>query len=298
MNPRSALATLARSLLASSIGVASFAPAVHADDKQACIAAAESGQDARSAGKLRDARSRFITCAADACPAVVRLDCARWLREVEESVPTVVVHATDGGAEIVAVRLFLDGNLVVATLDGSAIPLDAGAHRLRFESDGRPTVEQQIVLHEGEKLRRIEVAFSPAPAGDRASASASVAQPEAPAPETETRRVGTGVWVLGAFSVVALGTGTYLALTGRHDVTQLQGTCAPSCDASEVDSVRRRLIVAEVSLGVGIAAGVATITWALLDTRPRTTSASSSTGIALGLAPTPGGGTALVFGHF
>lgn len=50
----------------------------------ACVIAADKGQDLRSAGKLDEARAQFLVCAKPACNRVVRADCERWVKEVDE----------------------------------------------------------------------------------------------------------------------------------------------------------------------------------------------------------------------
>ena len=50
----------------------------------ACVTAADRGQDLRAAGKLDEARTQFLVCAKPACNRVVRADCERWLKEVDQ----------------------------------------------------------------------------------------------------------------------------------------------------------------------------------------------------------------------
>jgi hypothetical protein len=50
----------------------------------ACVAAADKGQDLRAAGKLDEARAQFLVCAKATCNRVVRADCERWVKEIDE----------------------------------------------------------------------------------------------------------------------------------------------------------------------------------------------------------------------
>ena len=52
----------------------------------ACVSAADKGQDLRSAGKLDEARALFLVCAKPACNRVVRADCERWMKEIDEEI--------------------------------------------------------------------------------------------------------------------------------------------------------------------------------------------------------------------
>src|SRR5438552_19090580 len=101
------LRRLAGCLLASALlGVAS--PSL-ADEKLACVNAADAAQRLRNANKLLEARANLQICARDVCPSIVRSDCTRWRAEVEASVPTVVLRAQDAhGQELTDVKVMLD----------------------------------------------------------------------------------------------------------------------------------------------------------------------------------------------
>lgn len=49
----------------------------------ACVNAADKGQDLRSAGKLDEARAAFLLCTKATCNKVVRADCSRWALEID-----------------------------------------------------------------------------------------------------------------------------------------------------------------------------------------------------------------------
>src|SRR4051794_5488755 len=81
-----------------------------AADKTVCLDAASKGQASRDKHALIEAREQFRACAAAQCPAVVQRDCASWLVEVEQNLPTVVVTAKDGtGGDLVDVKVVVDG---------------------------------------------------------------------------------------------------------------------------------------------------------------------------------------------
>src|SRR5262245_49024443 len=108
-----------------------------ADEKLACVTAAETAQQQRSANKLRQARASLHICARDVCPAVVRSDCTQWLAEVEASVPTIVLRAQDPrGADLTDVKVQLDGAPIADKIDGLPIEVDPGQHVLSWEHTG------------------------------------------------------------------------------------------------------------------------------------------------------------------
>lgn len=88
--------------------------------------------------------------------------------------------------------------------------------------------------------------------------------------------------MLGGVGVAGIAAFTVLVLTTRARLNELRETCAPSCDPSEEGSLRTRLILADVSLVIGVASlGAATY----LFLRP-----TPSTSVAL--TPLPNGGLA------
>src|SRR6185369_14168871 len=85
----------------------------------------------------------------------VRSYCTRWLRELEDELPTLVFRSIDAdGRDRNDTRVFIDGELRFTELDGQAKALDPGAHVIRFEQ-GAAVSEQNIVVSSGERNRII-----------------------------------------------------------------------------------------------------------------------------------------------
>jgi hypothetical protein len=208
-----------------------------ADDTTACVEAAEHGQTLRARGKLRAARDAFVAGSAPNCPKATRNDCIRWLGEIDASIPTVVVAATVGGADTTDVGVSIDGERVRDRLDGRAIAIDPGSHVFAFFHDGA-SVEQRVVIAEGEKNRKLIARFEPA----------KVRRSES---ETTTSRPVLG-WVLGGIGMAALGSFAFFAASGRSDLADLRNACAPECSDRSVDYARREMLVADISLGAAI----------------------------------------------
>jgi hypothetical protein len=166
--------------------LASTTPA-HADDKAACVAAADEGQVLRDKHRLREAREKFVACARDTCPAPVRKQCGEWLGAVEAGLPTVVLVATSGGQEVADVSVSLDGVPLLERLGTEAIPVDPGTHLFRFERAGYAPVDQSVVVREGDKYLRVWAAFSAPAAAPPAPAPAPTQGPAAPPSPPEAR---------------------------------------------------------------------------------------------------------------
>ncbi|HVK64313.1 MAG TPA: hypothetical protein VM694_07560, partial [Polyangium sp.] len=151
---------LAGLLGASPRAAAAAPPGEAAAQKQACADASEQGQELRDQGKLLAARERFLACAAEACPAIVRKDCADWLADLDERTPSIVLDARGpAGQDLTDVRV-LEGERVLARIERDRLAVEGrGEHRLRYEWPGAPAVEERIVLREGEQRRRLSVRF-------------------------------------------------------------------------------------------------------------------------------------------
>jgi hypothetical protein len=223
-----------------------------ADEIAVCADASDQGQDLRDKGAYRRARVAFGTCAREACPAVIRRDCAHWLTELEESAPTVVVSARDpDGNDLDAVRVLLDGEVLQESVDGMPILVDAGAHTFRFEAPGWARIERRVVLRVGEKNRVLDVRFAPGPRANDAVMAAVPAVPRSEKP-SGVRPLSLA---LGGVAALAFGSAAYFGITGLSARSDARAQpCAPACPSSDVDRVRAKFIAADVSLGIGVLA--------------------------------------------
>jgi hypothetical protein len=217
-------------------------------DVDACIENAERGQVQRDGGQLLSARKDFIACARGACPQIIRLDCSKWLADIDKQIPSIVPRARDGqGRDVTAFGLSIDGEPVVDRAPGRSLPLDPGKHRLVWTLPGHEAVVQDIVVRVAEQNRLVDATF----AGD-AKKPPGPAGPLAPPPHSTSVSVWT--WPLAGVAVagfVGLGIMGSMA-TNRHD--QLLEACAPNCSDDEVADVRGLVIGANVSLAVGVLA--------------------------------------------
>ncbi|HEY6463012.1 MAG TPA: hypothetical protein VIY73_22740, partial [Polyangiaceae bacterium] len=139
--------------LALAVASASFGPAARgADPKAECIAAADHGQSQRDEGHYLRARESFAVCLRDVCPKIVVQSCTRWMRELEDAMPTVTLAAKDAaGQDLTAAHVTVDGAPLTEVLDGKPVAVDPGPHVLRFEKAGSEPAEEHIVLGAGEK---------------------------------------------------------------------------------------------------------------------------------------------------
>lgn len=262
------------------------------DNKDACTDAYVANQKLRKDGKLSLARDQLLICAQEACPGPIKADCARWLSEVDQNLPTIVVDAKGrDGNDTVDVRVFVDGNKVAEQLDGRPLTIDPGAHTLRFEHDGAAAIEQKVVVQQGVKNRTVSVSFS----STTAPTPVPTADPTQKPPEDDGPPVPWAVVaVVGVLSLGAFASFAGFGITGKNDADELDRTCGENaedpalrktCTDEQISDVRTKLIVADVSLGVGIAAAVVTIGLLIWNV----TAQSSSAAARVYVGPTAGG---------
>lgn len=294
----------ALSLALSIVGhpVSSFAQGA----KEQCTDAYVSNQRLRKDGKLKRAREQLLICAQESCPEELKADCVRWLNELEQNLPTFVVAAKGkDGNDTVDVAVFVDGEKVVDKLDGRPIPIDPGAHTLRFEHGSAAPVEQQVVIQQGVKNRSVEISFSPRGVGQAASNGTAKPPPVGGAEPEWERPHPVATYVLWSVSLVGFGLFAGFGIKGKNEADKLDTLCgenAPpgmqrTCTDEQISSVRTKLIVADVSLGVGIAAftvGLGLLLYNRLSPPPETTPSA----VRVNVGPTHGGawgGLAVVF---
>lgn len=283
------LAASACSALATTSSVA------RADEREQCVAAADQAQDLRDKGQYRRAREQMLVCSRDVCPGAVKRDCAQWLTDLDTAAPTIVVSAKSNGSDITGVKVSLDGQVLTEKLDGKPMLVDPGEHTLRYETAGAAPKEEKVVIITGQKMRIMTVTFTtdapppppPPPGGDGGGE-------KAPIPVL--------AYVLGGVGVVGLGAATFFWLSGLGDKSHLEDTCGPKngkpgfCAQSDVDSARTKLVIGDVSGGIGLVALGAAAYFVIA--RPKVEAKAQTTGWNLDVRPLPGGGAAFVGASF
>jgi len=261
----------ASSAIAIILGVALAAPVARADaSRAACVEAYERAQHLKKEDKLKEAREALVTCAQDACPAATRADCTPWLAEVERSLPTIVVAVNDAaGKDVLGAKIAIDGAPYVG-VEGAAIPVDPGPHKVRVDVGG-VTMEESVVARVGEKLRRVVVTVK---SPEAATAPVVAPKPEAP-PADPSGRSYVLPMTLTAVGVVGLATAFGVGVAAKSESNDLRATCAPRCTDDQIGAVETKLLVSDIALGIGIASlAVAVYFWV----RPPGSSSPASTG--------------------
>jgi hypothetical protein len=265
-------------LASTGVLVSAFAAAAPADDLATCSNAFSEGPALSKNGQLLAARAELTRCAAAPCPASMRALCAEDLHHLEERIPTVVFAATGArGEDLLEVRVVEDGKLLVSRLDGRSVELDPGPHTFHFQRDDGASVDVPIVLREGERARPVSVSIETPAASQPAPPLAMQTPAEGPPP---ARPLPWTALVSGGVTLVAAGSFGFFGIRGVAERSDLSG-CKGSCSASSVDRVRTSYTIADVSLGLAVAA--LAVTAVLYATRPTSTTrvAASRAGLVV-----------------
>ena len=231
--------------LATLVGVGSLlvAGAAHAD-VAACVAAHSHGQAERNAGRLQSAKADFISCSTSECPSAIQSECAAFLAEVEGNMASVVFAAVDAdGSDATDVKVTVDQQVVLDKLSGLATTLDPGSHEIVYTWPDGFEQKQTVVVAQGEKNRRVELRRAP----NKVEARSALA----PAAPPHAKSTPVLAYVFAGVGVAALGSFAAFAITGKSAQSAMDG-CKPACKQAEVDKMRLRYLIADISLGVGV----------------------------------------------
>lgn len=229
------------------IGLASLVVAAPARaDTQACVAAHVSVQEKRLAGDLRGAYDATENCVATDCPTALRAECTRWRDDLVIELPTIEVELK-GAPAGAAIDLRIDGE---PARPGAAVALNPGHHSVELSIAGKPT-RRPIHLVEGQRAKLSIDLEAPAP--------------PAAGPREASARVPIGPIVLGGVGVASLAVFAIVGGLGASEFSELEDRCAPHCTRADTDPVDTKLLVADVTLGIGAAALLGGAIWLLVD---------------------------------
>ena len=264
-----------------------------ADDKADCFDAAEKAQHLRNDKKLTEARQPLLTCSRDICPQQVRQDCVKWLNELDASTSTIVVQARDAqGKDLIDVKVYVDGKLLTPKLEGTAISVDPGAHKFRYELPDGTSQEDDVLVAEGEKNRVLRVDIKGAGGGSSAQTggnNGNTPPPGGEQPATKGGGPGPVPWIIGAVGLASLIGFGIIEIPIQSQYSDLKNGCGAtqSCTQAQESSLTSLYAPGAILLGVGIAGVVVGATWLIIAAATSHPANHPTTGF--GVAPMTGG---------
>jgi hypothetical protein len=235
-----------------------------ADDKAACFDASEKAQKLRNDKKLAEARAQFIVCAREICPSVVRVECAKLLTEVENGLSTVVIRVRDAdGKDVIDVKVYVDGNLLLPKLQGTAVPIDPGAHKFKYEFPNGTTSEEDVLIAEGEKDRVLRAEMK---TGATSSGGNTGSGNTGGGETSGGGGAGPVPWIIGGVGLASLGVFIGLQVDAQGTYSNMKNGCGvtKTCDPNQVSSLGTEFGVSGVFLAVGAVALVTGVTWIIV----------------------------------
>jgi len=281
------------------------APAARADDGPTCSEAFDQSQVKRDEGKLLEARKLLRACSGATCSPTQQRLCLEWLTDVSTRMPSVVLSAKDGsGADLVDVKVTVDGVQVAMKLDGRAIDVDPGAHSFTFELADGTTAETRTVAEESRKGKVVSVtlgrppvpAVAPPPPPLPPPVVSLPSAPVAPAPATSedtgsgggSSPVRTAGFIVGAAGIAGLALGTVFgveALSTKSSHCDSNGQCDPGTATTAYNQATAST-VGFIAGGVLLGGG---LTMVLLAPKSGKSRPATSLAVAPMVGPTAGG---------
>ena len=265
-----------------------------APTKEQCVESHRQAQQAQNEEKLVHARELARTCTALSCPGLIVSDCARWLNDIEQRIPSVVFEVRLDGKPNLSATVTADGKRVEEWTRGESLRVDPGEHQFRFELGDLPPVVQNLLLAEGMRYRIVSAEFTSEtrPAATPASPITDL-PPDSPAnPSTPSSgRVPVLVYPLLGLGVVGAGGFAVFGMLGKSKQSDLENTCKPNCTDANLRPMKTSYLIGDISLGVGVASLItAGILYVAHPEKPPSAS--------VGLTPLPGGGAASAWYRF
>jgi hypothetical protein len=220
-----------------------------ADDAERCAEQAEQAPTLRDHGALLDALRLFESCAADACPRVVRQDCRAAIVDLRERIPRLAIRVRDEhGVDLTDAQVTVDGRSVTTEACAQGIPVDPQTHVVRVMRPPFRATERGVVMASTDRTRVLEIVLS---------------APPAPILTESTSRNRMPAFIVGSVGLASVATFGVLGTWTLVDYEDLRGSCQTSgCSSASVDSAHKRAYIADAFLGTGIATlAVAAVLW-------------------------------------
>ncbi len=226
------------------------APAAAAEF-EACRAAALDAQRLRAEQHLLEERQSLLSCLDPTCPEVIQASCREWLDANDAARPSIVLTAQDSlGNDLLGARYAVDGSAEDRPVNGNALEVDPGQHRVRGTAPGMPPQEIEILVAVGVKRRPVSLVWQrPHP---------QVAPTARNVEAIETRPVPPQAWILGAASSLALATAGVFGALAWQKYGDLHAHHLG--DQQPLPTYR---VAGDVSLGIGVVVGAIAV-WTYL----------------------------------
>ncbi len=258
-----------------------------APSKEQCVEWHRQSQVAQNDVKLVEARDLAQLCTAPTCPGPIINDCARWMNDLDQKLPSVVFEVRVNGEPDTTATVTADDKAVEQWKRGEALRLDPGEHQFRFELGEYAPIVRKLLLSEGMRFRVVSVDFKSASLQTTANTEPTPPPNEPPEPAAKRRlpQLFYPLVGVGAAGIVSFGV---FALIGKSKQNSMgsPGGCKPNCTDGDLRPMKTDYLIGDISLGIGLASLVAAGVF-YFSMEGQTTPAAT-----IGLTGLPGGGAA------
>jgi hypothetical protein len=131
--------------------------------EHACMTAFKTAQQHEQSGRLVEASQLFLSCEDETCGSPLWEECAASASRLRAYMPSIVPLVVDDlgqpRADVLDVRVKMDGALLISRLDGRALPVDPGTHEFSFDMGGGVVATQKVTIVRGQRNRAISVSL-------------------------------------------------------------------------------------------------------------------------------------------
>lgn len=140
------------------VAVLTLAPLAAAEEPSPCDRALSLAQSWEADGDLLHARDSYESCSPATCTEHTE-ECRAAARRIDATIPRVALRAADvEGHDLVDVDAIVDGWGHFVRLDGAAIPMNPGLHRIFFADPATgKTAQETLYLKAGDRPTVVKV---------------------------------------------------------------------------------------------------------------------------------------------
>lgn len=203
--------------------------------------------------------------------------CDAQIPLLEKKIAHVVVNVASPAKDT---HVTLDGVELGQAAWGTAMMIDPGAHVIDVTAPGKAPFHADLTIADAPETKTVDV-----PALGDASSDASSTTTVAAPTSSSKRTLG---FVVGGVGVVALGVGTYFLIHGNSLKNEVNDDPHAPDVHDKVSSQHTAITIAEVGLGVGIAA-LGTAAWLIATSPSETPKTTAGVRVAPMIAANAGG---------
>jgi hypothetical protein len=248
-----------------------------ADERVECASAYERTQRAQQKSELISALDSAERCARPTCPALLSNECNRWVGEIRQKLPGLLVRVKSAdGCPHEPSRVDV-GGATRKEPDNDTLFLDPGTHEITVTDPVSRRTKTETIAFAPRERRDIDFDFA-----SPTTVCGGGPQREQQRPSPPERNLPRTSLIIGGIGGGLVLVGVTLGLVGVAKRGGLDD-CKPNCSNDRLDSVRSFFVAGDVVAGLGVLAlGAAVVTLLTIDRSAASALMGSRTGLVVG----------------